>query len=92
MVGVVHHLGRTMDEEDFRNDLMRGVKAIADFSGETPRAIFRKVELGLLPVFRVGKTICARKSTLLAYYAALDAQAFQRALRAAGVSDAGEAA
>lgn len=45
-------------------DILKGVKEIADYRGETVRATYHHVAKGYLPVFRVGKIICARKSEL----------------------------
>lgn len=45
-------------------DLLRGADAIAEFLGFPRRAVYHAVSQGHLPSFRVGETVCARKSTL----------------------------
>ena len=51
------------------NDLLRGADAIAAFLGFPRRAIYHSVSKGHLPSFRIGETVCARKSTLTAWIA-----------------------
>jgi len=46
-------------------DLLTGAEAIAAFIGVKPRRIYHLVETRRLPVFRIGNTVCARRSTLL---------------------------
>ena len=48
-------------------DLLRGADAIAEFLGFPRRTIYHAVAKGHLPSFRVGETVCARKSTLTAW-------------------------
>lgn len=48
-------------------DLLRGADAIAAFLGFPRRAIYHAVSKGHLPSFRIGETVCARKSTLTAW-------------------------
>lgn len=45
-------------------ELLVGHKAIARFLGLSPRAVSWHDEQGRLPTFRMGKSVCARKSTL----------------------------
>jgi excisionase family DNA binding protein len=45
-------------------DLLSGAEAIAAYVGVTPRRIYHLAETGRLPVFRIGSTLCARRSTL----------------------------
>jgi hypothetical protein len=47
------------------SDILTGHKAIARFLGLSPRQISWHDEQGNLPTFRIGRTVCARKSTLL---------------------------
>jgi len=57
-------------------NVLEGAKAIAAFMGfENPRSIYSAVEANALPVFRVGKKICARKATLHAFMAKQEATA-----------------
>ena len=54
------------DESELYNDLLEGADAIAEFMfGD--KAKRRRVYhlMGRLPIFRLGNTICARKSSLL---------------------------
>ncbi|MBX5175315.1 DNA-binding protein [Rhizobium lentis] len=46
-------------------DILTGHKAIARFLGLSPRQISWHDERGNLPTFRIGRTVAARKSTLL---------------------------
>jgi hypothetical protein len=45
-------------------DLLTGAEAIATFMGVKPRRIYHLAETQRLPVFRIGSTLCARRSTL----------------------------
>lgn len=45
-------------------DTLVGAKVIAKFLGITPRQVFRQTEAGNLPVFRLGRIICARPERL----------------------------
>jgi hypothetical protein len=45
-------------------DLLTGAEAIATFMGVKPRRVYHLTETGQLPVFRIGTTLCARRSTL----------------------------
>lgn len=48
-------------------DLLRGADAIATYLGFPRRAVYHAVSKGHLPHFKIGETICARKSTLNAW-------------------------
>ncbi|MBB6013509.1 excisionase family DNA binding protein [Aquamicrobium lusatiense] len=50
-------------------DLLRGAEAIADYLGFPRRAVYHSVAKGHLPHFKIGETICARRSTLTAWIA-----------------------
>jgi hypothetical protein len=52
------------------DDLLTGIRAIAAYTGETPRRTEYLAERGLIPVFRVGRRVHARKSQLDAAYSA----------------------
>ncbi len=55
---------------DMSGDILRGADKIAEFLFGDPklrRKVYHLVETGRLPVFRLGTTICARKSTLVAF-------------------------
>jgi hypothetical protein len=55
------------------DDLLEGVAAIATFTGFKPRRVFYLAENGKLPLFKVGNRWCGRRSTLLDYFAKLEA-------------------
>jgi hypothetical protein len=46
-------------------DLLSGADAIGAFMGMKPRRIYHLAETRRLPVFRIGSTLCARRSTLI---------------------------
>ncbi|GAB4069563.1 helix-turn-helix domain-containing protein [Ancylobacter sonchi] len=48
-------------------DVLYGASAIADFLGVSPNTIYYRVQSGSLPTFRLGSSICARRSTLRAW-------------------------
>lgn len=60
------------------SDLLQGAADIADFlfgdAGER-RRIYHLAENSKLPVFRIGITLCARKSALVAWIEAQEAAA-----------------
>jgi len=67
-----------MVETRLSDDLLTGADAIAEFmfgDAARRRRVYYLVECGRLPVFRVGQTLFARKSTLLAWVARQEAQA-----------------
>lgn len=45
-------------------ELLYGAKAIAEFLGIRDRQALYLIEKGSLPVWREGRTVCARRSTL----------------------------
>jgi excisionase family DNA binding protein len=46
-------------------DLLEGAEAIAKFLSVKTRRVYHLAETQRLPVFRLGSTLCARRSTLL---------------------------
>ena len=74
--------GHTKDENSaaqgrLSDDLMRGAEAIAEFMFGDPRRrrqVYHLVHRGELPVFRLGATLCARRSTLIAWIEAQEGQ------------------
>lgn len=46
-------------------DLLCGADNIAAFLGIKVRRVYHLVENNVLPVFRMGATLCARRSTLI---------------------------
>jgi excisionase family DNA binding protein len=57
------------DNDNLAGDLLRGANAIAAYLGFPRRTIYHAVANGHLPHFKIGETICARKSTLAAWIA-----------------------
>lgn len=51
-------------------DILTGARAIGEFLNLEEGTVRRNVRNRLLPTYRVGTTICARKSTLLAWISA----------------------
>lgn len=45
-------------------DLLMGADAIADFLGVTRRQVYRLVHDGIMPSFKLGGTVAARRSSL----------------------------
>jgi excisionase family DNA binding protein len=59
---------------DLADDLLRGVDAIAAFTGLKRRTIYHLAENGRLPVFKLDDRVwCARKSTLRRHIEKLEA-------------------
>ncbi len=56
-------------------DLLYGVPACAEFLGCTERQARHRFEKGQLPSFRIGESICSRKSTLSAAIDRLEREA-----------------
>jgi excisionase family DNA binding protein len=63
--------------------LLYGVPAIAKFLGLTERQVRHRVRDGELPTFKIGGTVCARRTSLVAWLAdrEVTAQASARAAR-----------
>jgi excisionase family DNA binding protein len=55
------------DNSPLAADILRGADAIAKHLGFPRRAVYHAVSKGSLPTFRIGETVCARKSTLAAW-------------------------
>ncbi len=55
------------DNDSLSADLLRGADAIAEYLGFPRRSVYHAVARGHLPSFRVGETVCARRSTLTAW-------------------------
>ena len=58
------------NDNNLAADILRGADAIAGYLGFPRRAVYHAAAKGSIPTFRVGETICARKSTLTAWIAA----------------------
>jgi hypothetical protein len=57
------------DKSDLANDRLRGVEAIAEFLGETPRRVSYMVERGFLPYVKEGHAVVSFKTWLRKHYA-----------------------
>ena len=55
------------------DDLIRGAKPLADFLGWSERQVYNAHARGVLPTFNLGRALCARRSSLRAHIAALEA-------------------
>ena len=53
-----------MQENDLADDLLEGADEIATFMGWSRRRVFYAAERKLIPIFRIGNRLSARKSTL----------------------------
>ena len=61
------------DNADLTADLLLGADAIGRFLGITRRQAYRLIYDGLLPSFKLGGTVSARKSTLAKWLAEREA-------------------
>ncbi len=59
---------------DEHSELLHGVRDIAGFLGLTVRQVERHIAQSDLPVFRLGRTVCARRSSLDRWLAELEYQ------------------
>ena len=49
--------------DDTNRDLLYGAKAIASHLGLTEHQVYHLAAQGRLPTFKIGKTLCGRRST-----------------------------
>lgn len=56
-------------------DLLYGLEAIGEHVGLTARQVEHLVAKGEMPTFKMGRTVCARRSTLAKHFAAQEAAA-----------------
>ena len=54
-------------------DLLIGAQAVADALGIKRRQVFHLIEKQLIPTFRLGASVAARRSTLMKWLAAQEA-------------------
>lgn len=64
-----------MDQPSEKPELLHGMKDIAECLGLTQRQAQHLHETGDLPTFKIGRTVCARRTGLSAWLAALEAKA-----------------
>ena len=60
-------------------DLLYGLAAIGSAIGVTDRQAEHLVATGQIPTFKLGRTVCARRSTLAKHFAAQEAAAARQA-------------
>ena len=61
--------------DSLASDLMVGVAEIGQFIGKSPRQVDYMVRNDMLPVFKVGNVWHARRSTMIAHFTRLEAEA-----------------
>lgn len=64
-----------MSSEIIEKDLLMGASAIAEFLGVTSRQVYRLVYDGIIPSFKLGGTVAARKSSLVAFMESVESGA-----------------
>lgn len=57
------------------SDLLNGFQEIAEALHISVRQAKHRAKIGAIPIFRMGRSVCARRSTLAKHFAALEAQA-----------------
>lgn len=55
--------------DNIADDVLKGASEIAAFLGEDRRSVFYMISKGVIPHFRLGESIRARKSTLRSWVA-----------------------
>ncbi len=55
----------TSQNQSLADDVLRGAEAIAQFTGDDPRRIYYLGTTGALPIFKIGDSLCMRKSRYL---------------------------
>lgn len=57
------------------SDLLHGVSAIAGHLSMSRKQVYHLHDRGQIPTFKIGRTVCARRSTLAKHFAAQEAAA-----------------
>lgn len=65
----------TSGQSEGESDLLYGVDAIASHLALTKRQALHLHEKGEIPTFKMGRTVCARRSTLAKHFASQEAAA-----------------
>lgn len=65
-----------MEQVKEGGDLLYGAAPIAKYLGLTEKQARHRIDTGHIPSFRIGSTICARRSTLNQWLADQEAKAF----------------
>ena len=63
------------DTEQEKADLLYGAKAIAQHLGLEEKPTRHRIYRKIIPTFKIGDTICARRSTIAEWLAELEAKA-----------------
>ena len=61
--------------DNIATDILKGASEIAEFLGFDRRSVYHAAANDNLPHFKMGSTVCARKSTLLAWIEEQEAKA-----------------
>ncbi|KAB0570593.1 DNA-binding protein [Brucella pituitosa] len=64
-----------MEQDKEGADLLYGAVPIANFLGITEKQARHRIETGHIPTFRIGGTICSRRTSLRAWLADMEAKA-----------------
>jgi len=83
-------ISETEDAKDDKPDLLHGAPAIAKHLGLAVRVVYHLHDQSLIPTFKMGKTVCARRSTLRDWMAQQEAAAATAAAAAATAGTAGQ--
>lgn len=59
---------------DAKPDLLYGLASIGQELGLSERQALHQHEKGMIPTFKLGRTVCARRSALAAHFRALEAR------------------
>ena len=57
-----------------RSDLLYGARQIAEYLGVATTTVYTMIEAKRLPVFKMGKMVCARRATIDATIERMDAE------------------
>jgi excisionase family DNA binding protein len=68
------HLAEGLRMDTIKDDLLNGADKIAAYLGVPRTLVYRMADRGELPTFKLGRSICARRSALLRHVAALEAK------------------
>ncbi len=50
--------------DNAKTDFLHGLKAVAAYANLTPRQAKHRAAIGELPTFKIGKTVCSRRSLI----------------------------
>lgn len=61
-------------KDEAESDLLRGYQAIGQHLGMSARQAKHQAKLGTIPTFKMGRIVCARRSSLSSRFAQLEAK------------------